>query len=182
MRIIAGTMRGTKLSAPEGLNTRPTLDRVREAIFSMLMPYLVDSDVLDLFAGSGAMGLEALSRGANKSVFVDCDISAISCINSNIKSCKLEDKSFVSKTDSVKFLSTCKDKFDIIFLDPPYFENIYESVLNVIYERELLSEQGIVVVEWDFELGFIFDETKFELIKEKKYGRVGVTTLKRGNN
>lgn len=180
MRVIAGSMRGIKLSAPDGLNTRPTLDRVKEAVFSMLMPHLCDAVVLDLFAGSGAMGIEALSRGSSKAVFVDSDKSAVSCIRNNLRLCKAEERASVNCTDALKFLSGCSEKFDIIFLDPPYFNNIYSSVLNEICSNDILSEDGIIVVEWDYECGFNNNCTEFTILKEKKYGRVGVTTLKRG--
>ena len=182
MRVIAGSMRGIKLSAPDGLNTRPTLDRVKEAVFSMLMPYLCDAVVLDLFAGSGAMGIEALSRGSSKAVFVDSDKSAVSCIRNNLRTCRAEERANVNYTDAFTFLSECNEKFDIIFLDPPYFNNVYSSVLEEICKRDILSPDGIIVVEWDFDCGFINDRTEFTVLKEKKYGRVGVTTLKRGIN
>lgn len=180
MRVIAGTMRGLKLSAPDGMNTRPTLDRVREAVFSMLMPYLNDAVILDLFAGSGAMGIEALSRGASEAVFVDSDRSSIACINNNIRSSKAEERAHVILSDAHKYLSDCNKSFDIIFLDPPYFDNIYSTILDMIAKNNVLSPEGIIVVEWDYETGFSNNCDMFSVIKEKKYGRVGITTLKRG--
>lgn len=180
MRVIAGSMRGLRLSAPDGINTRPTLDRVKEAVFSMLMPYLSNAVVLDLFAGSGAIGIEALSRGASKAVFIDNDKSAISCIKKNISSGKVEERANVFCMDAIKYLSECNERFDIIFLDPPYFNNAYSSVLESIAKKDILSPDGIIVVEWDYEHGFINNGAEFSIFKEKKYGRVGITTLKRG--
>lgn len=179
VRVIAGSIRGLRLSAPDGVNTRPTLDRVKEAVFSMLMPYLNDAVVLDLFAGSGAMGIEAVSRGASRSVFVDSDKTAIDCVKANIASCKIGERTSVFHTDSIRYLSECSEKFDIIFLDPPYFNHIYDSVLELISKKNLLSSHGIIVVEWDYEYGFVNKSTDFSVVKEKKYGRVGITTLKR---
>ncbi len=180
MRVISGSLRGLKLSAPDGINTRPTLDRVKEAVFSMLMPYLNGAVVLDAFAGSGAMGIEALSRGAFKSVFVDYDLKAIKCIKSNLDICKLDDVSEVVNGDVVSFLNKTDMKFSLIFLDPPYSSDIYTSVLKVISDRNLLLPEGLIVVEWDYEFGFDTSDIEFNVIKQKKYGRVGITVLNRG--
>lgn len=180
MRIISGEFRGLKLDSPDGIDTRPTLDRVKEAVFSMLMPYLKDASVLDLFAGSGSLGLEALSRGAKKAVFVDSNKKAVNCIDRNITAAKVGDKSIVYTADSLSFLKDCNDKFDLIFLDPPYFEGFYASVIRLIDERNLLSKNGLIVVEWDYENGFTNDLSGFNLLKEKKYGRVGISVLNRG--
>ncbi len=180
MRVIAGSLRGMKLDSPQGINTRPTLDRVKEAVFSMLMPYINDAVVLDAFAGSGAIGIEAISRGADKAVFVDNSKEAVKCINTNILSARIQDKSIVENCDILKYLSHCKEKFDIIFLDPPYFEGIYSSVLKVLSEKELLNQNGLIIVEWDYETGFTDKLFEFEIFKKKKYGRVGICVLKRG--
>lgn len=180
MRIISGEFRGLRLESPDGIDTRPTLDRVKEAVFSMIMPYLIDASVLDLFAGSGAIGLEALSRGAEKAVFVDKNKKAVECINRNISAAKVGDKSVVYTKDAVSYLESCKDKFDLIFLDPPYFEGFYSTVIRLIEEKGLLKENGIIIVEWDFENGFTDDLGNFNLLKEKKYGRVGISVLNRG--
>jgi len=180
VRIISGKIRGLKLNSPSGTDTRPTLDRVKEAIFSMLTPYLNDAVVLDLFAGSGALGLESLSRGACKAVLVDSSSDAISCIKSNISAARMENSTDIYKTDALRYLEQCSDCFDIIFLDPPYFAGIYDKVIGIISERNLLSENGLIVVEWDFENGFTNNILPFVVFREKKYGRVGVTVLKRG--
>ena len=180
MRVISGSARGLKLSSPEGINTRPTLDRVKEALFSMLQAYVIDAVVLDLFSGSGALGLECLSRGAQKAVFVDNSQEAVLCIKSNISSAKLADKSLVVKGDFYDYLKSCNEKFDLIFLDPPYSKNLYMTALNLICQKKLLNEDGFIILEWDSEIGFQNENSSFEVHKEKRYGRVGITVLKWG--
>ena len=180
MRVISGNFRGLKLCSPEGIETRPTLDRVKEAVFSMLMPYVTDSNVLDIFAGSGAMGIEALSRGSRKATFVDNNKNAIECIRKNVESAKAENRAVIKQCDALKFLQSCNDKYDLIFLDPPYFDGLYDSVLNLIKEKDILNEDGLIIVEWDYENGFTEKTGHFQIVKEKKYGRVGITVLNRG--
>ena len=181
MRVISGSARGKNLESLEGLSTRPTLDRVKEAVFSMLLPYISDSVVLDLFAGSGALGIESLSRGASKAVFVDVSDDAISCIKDNLSRAKFLQLSNVIEDDAVSFLNSIEDSFDIIFLDPPYRGGLYEKMLNLINNRNLLSPNGIIVAEWDSETGFTDKLYGFSVMKTKKYGRVGITVLKRGD-
>ncbi len=182
MRVISGKVKGLKLFSPEGIDTRPTLDRVKEAIFSMLLPYLQNAKVLDLFAGSGALGIEALSRGACKAYFIDNSDKAIMCIRNNVSASKFQDESVITKTSADSFLNTTGEKFDIIFLDPPYSCNLYAKVLRSISERNLLSEEGLIIVEWDVSIGFTNDDKLFTVLKDKKYGRVGITVLTRKDN
>ena len=174
MRIISGKARGTKLFSPEGNDTRPTLDRVREAIFSMINFSIPSACVLDLFAGSGAMGLEALSRGAAEAVFVDCDDKAISVVRKNIEKTH-SDCCTVRHTDFKQFLSTCSDRFDIIFLDPPYGAGFYEEALSIIKSRNLLSDDGILIAECSTDIKPDF--SGFEVYRERKYGKVAVYVL-----
>lgn len=180
MRVISGKVRGLKLECPQGLETRPTLDRVKEAIFSILLPYIVDSSVLDLYAGSGALGIEALSRGADTSVFVDNNEDAYNCIKRNLLNAKFDGKTTVLKTSAENFLKSTDKKFDIIFLDPPYGKDMYSDTLKLISDLKILSDNGIILVEWDYEIGFASNLSKFIVVKEKKYGRVGVSVLKWG--
>ena len=180
MRVISGSARGLKLCSPEGISTRPTLDRVKEALFSMLQAYLMDAVVLDLFSGSGALGLECLSRGAKKAVFVDNSQEAIVCIKSNLSSAKVADKSLIFNSDFCDYLKNCNEKFDLIFLDPPYSKNFYKTALDLICQKKLLKDDGFVIVEWDSEIGFQNEISDFEIYKEKRYGRIGITVLKWG--
>lgn len=178
MRIISGLKRGLKLKSLEGSDTRPTLDNVKEAIFSMLFDKVRDASVLDLFAGSGALGLEALSRGAKKAVFVDANPKACTTIKSNIESAKMEEASFVVKSDAREYVKKAKEKkqkFDLIFLDPPYATELLNEALSIIEEHGILEKGGLVVCEFDSTSKP--DIKSFNLVKDKKYGRVCVNIL-----
>ena len=177
MRIIGGTMRGTKLFTLEGDNTRPTLDRVKEALFSKINFNLQDAIVLDLFAGSGALGLESLSRGAKKSYLCDQSRDAIKIINQNIEKTRTKEKIVLLNCDYKKALEEFKKlnvKFDIVFLDPPYKTNFAEDAAKLIMELELLNEDGIIVLETDNKEKVIenLDTEIFEINDIKRYGRV----------
>ena len=177
MRVISGSARGLKLLSLEGLDTRPTLDRVKEALFSMLTPYINSSNVLDLFAGSGALGIEALSRGANKAVFVDSLPSAMAIVKENVKKARLENSALFFQKDACDFLKHCDLKFDIVFLDPPYSGNFYESCLKGLCENNLLNTEGVVAMEWESELSRPAIPPCYEVVKERRYGRVMITLL-----
>lgn len=177
MRIIGGTMRGTKLFTLEGENTRPTLDRVKEALFSKINFELEDATVLDLFSGSGALGLEALSRGAQKSFLCDNSKDAIKIINQNIEKTKTKDKITLFNMDYQKALSEMKKagiKFDIVFLDPPYKTDFAEDAAKIIIENELLNENGLIILETDNKEKVLekLDTNILEITDIKKYGRV----------
>lgn len=180
MRVISGKVRGLKLISPPGEDTRPTLDRVKEAVFSMISPFLIDAKVLDLFSGSGALGIESLSRGALNAVFVDNSNIAIKCIRSNIEAAKFDNVSTILQKDSAAFLKENKNSYDIIFLDPPYLKNMYTKTLEEILKNNALSVDGIIVLEYDHTAVNLLIPDGFTVIKEKKYGRVGVMVLKRG--
>ena len=178
MRIISGTARGLKLQSLEGPDTRPTLDNVKEAIFSMLFYKCRGARVLDLFAGSGALGMEALSRGAKEAVFVDANPKACSVINANLEKSKLGTNAAVFNIDAKKYLQkAAKDglAFDIIFLDPPYALGLLDEVLNYIEEHKLLNYEGLIVCEFDN--GTNVDIKGYKLLKDKRYGRVCVNIL-----
>ena len=152
MRIISGTMRGTKLYTLEGDNTRPTLDRVKEALFSKINYDLPDATILDLFAGSGAISLEAISRGAKQAFLCDNSRDAIKIINQNIEKTKAKDQIVLLNCDYKKALTELinkKLKFDIVFLDPPYKTNFAEEASKIIIENELLNENGFIILETD---------------------------------
>lgn len=177
MRIISGTMRGTKLFTLEGLNTRPTLDRVKEALFSKINYDLEDAVVLDLFSGSGALALESLSRGAKISVMCDVSRDAIKIINQNIEKTRSKDRTIVLNCDYKKALEKLeidKRKFDIVFLDPPYKTNFAEDAAKQIIEKNLLNKNGIIVLETDDKEKVLnnLDTNLLEIKDMKKYGRV----------
>ncbi len=177
MRVISGTARGLKLLSLDGLDTRPTLDRVKEALFSMLTPYVYNASVLDLFAGSGALGIEALSRGSCEAVFVDMLPSAMEIVKKNVSLAHFEDKATFQLKNAVDFLKHCDQKFDIIFLDPPYHGELYEKCLTAIAERDLLNDDGIIIIEWDSELSRPHIPVQLEVLKERRYGRVMLTLV-----
>lgn len=164
MRIISGKYKGKKLNGFNIEGTRPTMDRVKESLFGMIQTYIPDSIVLDLFAGSGALGLEAVSNGAKECYLIDNNIEAIKTIKENSQN--FEETLNIIHIDYKKFLKTTDKKFDIIFLDPPYKEKQLDTSLRIIEERGLLNEKGIVICE--YEIGE--PHTNLELIKEKSYG------------
>lgn len=176
MRIISGVARGSRLVTLEGTETRPTLDRVKEPLFSIIQMYIKEASVLDLFAGSGALGLEALSRGAKDAVFVDISKKAINVINQNVQKTKLEDKAVVlnqSYNEALQQMANENKQFDIIFLDPPYLSGLLENAIQEILKYKLLSKEGIIVVETDMESELQKIQNIGLHIKDiRKYGRV----------
>ncbi len=164
MRIISGKYKGKKLNGFNIEGTRPTMDRVKESLFGMIQTYIPDSIVLDLFAGSGALGLEAVSNGAKECYLIDNNVEAIKTIKENSQN--FEEQLNIIHIDYKKFLKTTNKKFDIIFLDPPYKEKQLDTSLRIIEERGLLNKNGIVICE--YEIGE--PHTTLELIKEKSYG------------
>ena len=147
MRVIAGKYKGIPLQTPTGLQTRPTLDRVKEALFSILQFDLVGRVVLDLFAGSGALGIEALSRGAAHCHFVDHNRKAIEVIRSNLSKCKAEDNFTLTHASAEEYLTNQNDVYDIIFLDPPYKEANYLSWIERLQQHQRLAKDAIIVIE-----------------------------------
>ena len=127
MRVITGSARGRRLGELEGLETRPTTDRVKEGVFSALQFEIEERPVLDLFAGTGQLGLEALSRGAERCTFVDQRREAAALVRENVKLCRFEDRARVAQEEALSFLSSCREKFDVVFLDPPYQSGLLEN-------------------------------------------------------
>lgn len=179
MRIISGIARGTKINTIENISTRPTLDRVKEALFSIIQNYIYEANVLDLFAGSGALGLESISRGANRCVFCEKAYEAVKVLKQNIQKTGFEDKSIVVNKDYKKCLDKLEEKFDIIFLDPPYRLNIAVDALKRILNLKLLSKESIIILETDDEKRELAELEKVDIeIKEvRKYGRVKLIFL-----
>ena len=174
MRIDSGKFKGRKLLENKYKHIRPTTDKVRQAIFTKLQFFLPGKSVLDLFCGTGAMGIEAYSRGAGDVVMVDCDFRSVRLTKDNLKIVGVELK--VVKCDALVFLDKCDRQFDLIIVDPPYKSGLYEKVLNKIKEKNLLTEDGIIVCEHALEDKIDCDF--FEILDEKKYGEIGVTYYK----
>ena len=175
MRVISGKSRGSKLFSLEGENTRPTLDRVKESLFNIIQDKIQDNVVLDLFSGSGALGIEALSRGANKVVFSDNSLDAINIIIKNLKKTKLEENAEVINEDFKRVLYKLKDKkFDLIFLDPPYKTEYAIDALKIIVDENILKDDGIIVLETDRKEEILeeIEKININILDIRKYGRV----------
>lgn len=172
MRVISGSRGGLPLKTLNGLDTRPTSDKVKGSIFSILFDRMSDAKVLDLFSGSGAMGIEALSRGAQSATLVDSSPKAVQIIRKNLEFTRLSATVVTGQAD--KFLSSCAGKFDVIFMDPPYFSTHITNCIKIISERELLSPGGIIVAESDKTESFPAQIASFSLKDERFYGRVAV--------
>lgn len=179
MRVISGSARGRKLSAPDGLDTRPTTDRVKESIFNIISPYLPAANILDLFAGSGAMGIEALSRASQHAVFIEQNEKALKVIKKNLTDTRLVDRAEVIRSDAFSFLKRTKIKFDIIFLDPPYNKGLLTAAIDEIHRFSLLADGGIIVAESEVG-GELPDGSGFKLIKQSKYGKTVVSVFSAG--
>lgn len=172
VRVISGSARGLKLNTPGDDRVRPTTDRVKESMFNIVQDWVYDSQVLDLFAGSGALGIEALSRGASQAVFCDNSLDSIKIIKSNIEKAKVVDRSQIVSGDFKRCLRDMEAKnqsFDMIFVDPPYYEGLFEEVLDTIRSCKILKKDGIVIVEHDAKRP-IGQVEGLEVYKEKKYG------------
>lgn len=176
MRVISGKNRGLKLLSPRDLRTRPTEDRVKENVFNLLGQNFFDANVLDLFSGSGSIGIEFLSRGAKFCYFIDNDKDAIDTINKNIKKAHCKNNYKVILSGALKVMDRlCGEKFDYIYIDPPYDNSeLYLKSIEGILEKNLLEKDGIIIIEEDSSKKLDF--TKYlNLIKEKKYGSTSVS-------
>ena len=178
MRVISGSARGRKLIAPPGLDTRPTSDRVKESIFNIISPYIPAKSVLDLFSGSGALGIEALSRASEHAFFVESNKAAHGITLQNIDLARVSDRAEVLLCDSLLFLENSKQKFDLIFLDPPYNTGLLTKSLLKISENNLLSDDGIIVAESEY-LGEEPNLEQFDIIKSAKYGKTTIFVLRK---
>ena len=181
MRIITGKARGIRLETLDGLDTRPTSERTKEAIFSMLQFDIVGSEVLDLFAGSGQMGLEALSRGATRAHLIDKGKGAHEIIKRNIKKTRLDEGAIALCEDSIAFLKRQSGdiKFDIIFIDPPYASNLIDEALTFIHSRGLVKATSYIICESDrFDILGVENSQKYDIIKTMKHGVAHVSVLK----
>ena len=179
MRVITGKARGVVLKTPDGQTTRPTAERVKEALFSVINFDIPGMEVLDLFGGTGQLGIEALSRGAKSAVFVDAGEPACKLIRENLKRTKLEGCAKVVRADYLTYLRGCKEKFGIIFLDPPYAEVFLENALNCITEIDILQSGGIIVAERPLEKVEMPDFPGYSRSKDYKYGNTLVTLYRK---
>ena len=179
MRVITGKARGVQLKTPEGMLTRPTADRVKEALFSIINFDLPGATVLDLFGGTGQLGIEALSRGANSAVFVDQREDACKIIRENLRRTKLESQGRVIRSDYLDYLRRSREKFDIILLDPPYAEVFLENALKCITEIDILKTDGIIVAERPVEKELPFEFEGFTRSKDYKYGKTLLTIYRK---
>ena len=178
MRVITGTARGTNLKAPDGLSTRPTADKVKQAVFNIIQ-YEIAGEVLDLFAGSGQLGIEALSRGAAHGVFVDAGKPAVAVIRENLKKTHLENRAEVICCDYMTYLANCRKRFRIVFLDPPYAENYLENAIKRISEIDILAEGGIIITERPKEKPLDGAFSGLVRSKDYLYGKTAITLFRR---
>ncbi len=171
MRVIAGRARSLKLKTPEGPNTRPTTDRIKETLFNMLQPYLQGAVFIDLFSGSGGIGIEALSRGAERAYFVELHKDAIACILDNLKFTRFTENATVLKQDALVAIGGIHEKeADVIFMDPPYGQGYEERVLERLTDMPYVTENTLIVIEALLENDFSYVQSLgYEIIKEKCY-------------
>lgn len=180
MKVISGLLKGRIIDGYNIDGTRPTMDRVKESLFGMIQDNIKDSIVLDLFAGSGQLGIEAISNGAKLCYFTDNNNEVIKVLNKNITNLKIQNNAKVILTDWKKFLNECansKLKFDIIFVDPPYDYDVYEKILEKVSTLDLLNESGLIILE-HHNLKFKDNYNNLKLYKEKKYGNKSVNIYK----
>lgn len=179
MRVITGKARGVQLKTPEGMLTRPTADRVKEALFSSIQFEIAGAKVLDLFAGTGQLGIEALSRGAESAVFVDAREDACAIVRENLRRTKLEGQARVLRSDYMDYLNRCREQFRFIFLDPPYAEVFLENAIKRITEIDILQSNGIIVTERPLGKELPFEFQGFSRSKDYKYGKTLITLYRK---
>jgi len=179
MRVITGSARGVRLLTPDGMETRPTSDKVKEALFSIIQFEIEGRRALDLFAGTGQLGVEALSRGAKSCVFVDERDEAVKLVQENLRRAKLAEAARVVRSDYLAYLGACREKFDLIFLDPPYAEVFLENSLRKISEIDILSPGGIIICERPTEKADLPRLTGYSYSRDYRYGKTFLTVCRR---
>lgn len=180
MRVITGTARGKRLKELSGMETRPTTDRVKEGLFNIIQFDIEGRKVLDLFGGTGQLGIEALSRGAVACTFVDARKDAAALIRENLKVTGLGERARVVQGDSLAFLASCREKYDLIFLDPPYGTGLLEKALEQACGIDILSEHGIMVCESAVDQALPALPAPYEKGREYRYGKIKITLYRRG--
>ena len=176
MRIVSGKYRGKKLKEFDLSSTKPTLDRVKESIFNLIQFEVLDAVVLDLFSGTGALGIEAISRGAKKTYLVDLNKQAIKIIKDNLNG--IEGDFLVENCDYVNFLNTVKEKFDIVLLDPPYNTDFGINAIKILIEKKLLNSKAVIIFETSEDKEINLNFVGFD-VKRKKYGTVAVYKMEK---
>lgn len=185
MRVIAGKLKGRNLEAVPGYSTRPTSDKVKESIFNMIGPYFSGGICLDLYAGTGALGIEAISRGMDKAIFIDYDRMAIQTIVKNLQRLNITTHAEVYRNDAEKaiaLLSKRGVKFDLVFLDPPYAKEKNAMIIAALIQGNLLYDNAIIVVEHDFAHSMEFNLPSIEKWKENRYGDTSITIFTYSEN
>ena len=179
MRVITGSARGRKLKELPGLDTRPTTDKVKESIFNIVQFDVEGRSVLDLFAGTGQLGIEALSRGAEKCVFVDFSRQAVGVIRENVEHTGFTQNSRVVQSDVLAFLTSCREKFALAFLDPPYASDLLEKALEKMAAIDIMSENGIIVCESSMDKLLPQLPPPYRMGREYRYGKIKLTLYHR---
>ena len=179
MRIISGSARGRRLKELQGMDTRPTTDKVKEALFNIIQFEIEGRRVLDLFAGTGQLGIEALSRGASRAVFVDHRQDAAALVRENLRRTHFEDRGEVVCTDFTQYLARCRRKFRLIFLDPPYAEKSLETAIQRLSEIDILSDGGIIITERPLGKPLAEEFPGLTRSKDYHYGKTTITLLRK---
>ena len=182
MRVVSGSARGCRLQPVPGMNTRPTTDRVKENVFNLIQDHVRDADVLDLFAGTGQLGIECLSRGAASAVFVDRRADAVKLIRENLKLTELQDRARVVAGDSMEFLRSLRERFDIVFLDPPYEAGLLEPAVAHLTAFDILNPHGIIVAEHPADRSLPAPAAPYRVRRTYRYGRIALTLIRRGGD
>ncbi|WP_435322216.1 16S rRNA (guanine(966)-N(2))-methyltransferase RsmD [Muriventricola aceti] len=182
MRVISGSARGRRLKELQGMDTRPTTDKVKESLFNIIQFEIEGRRVLDLFGGTGQLGIEALSRGADHCTFVDMRKEAAALIRENLRLTGLSERSRVVQGDALSFLSSCGEKFDVILLDPPYHTELLEKSVERITEFDILREHGIMICESAAERELPALPPPYERGREYRYGKIRLTVCRRAGS
>ncbi len=179
MRVISGSARGRRLKELQGMETRPTTDKVKESLFNIIQFDLPGRRVLDLFGGTGQLGIESLSRGAAHCTFVEQRRDAVKLIRENLDECRLSEQAKVLQGDSLAFLTSCREKFDVIFLDPPYHTDLMDRALELVTKIDILSENGIIICETMAQRELPQLPAPYEWGKDYRYGQIKLTIGRR---
>lgn len=182
MRVITGSARGRRLKELSGMETRPTTDRVKEGMFSILQFEIEGRKVLDLFAGTGQLGIECLSRGAERAVFVDRRLDAVKLIRENLEITGLAGRARIISGDAMEYLRAPREKFDLIFLDPPYEAGLLAPAVEAIAGFDILNPHGIIVMEHPADRVLPAPEAPYRFHRNYRYGKIGLTVFRRDGN